>query len=548
MRNSRLQALAFLFATMILTSCGGGGGGTFTPPPPAPLTITSTLAAPFNGEDYSAPLTATGGTAPYSWSISNGSLPAGLTLNGSAITGQPTQDGASTFTLQVKDSAARVASQDISITVSTRFHFVTRSLPNGVAKQPYSATVTTAGATGSVVMTVSGNPYGTQMNNGVLEGSTVYAGTYNITVRATDSASPPSVISKTFSMDFLGLSYGFMYNGRLGDAYHYDLTALGGTDPIRWSLLDGNLPPGLSFQNAIPGSGLRVNGISGVPTEVGTYPFTVRLVDSSNPPRTYDGVFSLRVDPPFLGISTTQLKRGEIGIPYSATLQGTGGLPPYVWSTTFGTQLPAGLTLSASGQITGTPTTEQRTDVSFQLRDSLNSTFTKTFTMLVTKPLPPRNDSIANATPLPFGIFTASISPYGDPAGTSNPDVDYYKIVSTGGKIVHVTAGASWINFHSSGMQPGIEIIDSNGFRYATCNDPANDNEPAGSPIPSDPTPNGFDDQCMNLAYLNPNTKTADLYFQVPGAGTVTFYVRVFDYRGDARPDFLYELAIGEQP
>ena len=52
----------------------------------------------------------------------------------------------------------------------------------------------------------------------------------------------------------------------------------------------------------------------------------------------------------------------------------------------------------------------------------------------------------------------------------------------------------------------------------------------------------------MNLAYLNPNTKTADLYFQVPGAGTVTFYVRVFDYRGDARPDFLYELAIGEQP
>lgn len=70
---------------------------------------------------YSATLQATGGTTPYTWSVSNGSLPAGLTLTGSsgAISGTPSTAGTSSFTIQVADSAGNKASAGFSIDITT---------------------------------------------------------------------------------------------------------------------------------------------------------------------------------------------------------------------------------------------------------------------------------------------------------------------------------------------------------------------------------------------------------------------------------------------
>ncbi len=71
---------------------------------------------------YSQTLTASGGTAPYTWSLSSGSLPAGLTLNGAtgAITGTPTTPAGSSFTIKVTDSTTptpQTATANLSITV-----------------------------------------------------------------------------------------------------------------------------------------------------------------------------------------------------------------------------------------------------------------------------------------------------------------------------------------------------------------------------------------------------------------------------------------------
>ena len=73
---------------------------------PAPLSITtSSLAAGVTATGYSATFQATGGVLPYTWSITNGQLPAGLNINGSGtITGTPVLVGTSTFTVQVADS------------------------------------------------------------------------------------------------------------------------------------------------------------------------------------------------------------------------------------------------------------------------------------------------------------------------------------------------------------------------------------------------------------------------------------------------------------
>jgi hypothetical protein len=65
-------------------------------------------------------LAASGGTSPYTWSITVGSLPAGLTLQGSTgvIGGIPTTAGTYNFTAQVTDSLAGTSSKSLSITVA----------------------------------------------------------------------------------------------------------------------------------------------------------------------------------------------------------------------------------------------------------------------------------------------------------------------------------------------------------------------------------------------------------------------------------------------
>jgi hypothetical protein len=81
---------------------------------------------------YSQTLSATGGVAPYTWSILSGALPPGLALSSAgAIAGTPATVGAYSFTVQVLDSASATASQSFSLTVTA-----TAALPRaGVISQ-----------------------------------------------------------------------------------------------------------------------------------------------------------------------------------------------------------------------------------------------------------------------------------------------------------------------------------------------------------------------------------------------------------------------------
>jgi acid phosphatase len=93
------------------------GGGTT----PAPLAI-STTSVPNGtvGQAYSTQLNATGGTSPYTWSVSSGSLPAGLSLaTAGVISGTPTAAGSPTLTATVKDSSSHTASSNFTLTVSS---------------------------------------------------------------------------------------------------------------------------------------------------------------------------------------------------------------------------------------------------------------------------------------------------------------------------------------------------------------------------------------------------------------------------------------------
>lgn len=94
---------------------------TISPPNVVPISISSlsTLQAGTVGASYSVSLAATGGTGARTWSVVSGALPAGLTLNASTgqISGTPTTQGTSTFTIRVQDSGATPQSDQKSFSL-----------------------------------------------------------------------------------------------------------------------------------------------------------------------------------------------------------------------------------------------------------------------------------------------------------------------------------------------------------------------------------------------------------------------------------------------
>lgn len=153
--------------------------------------------------------------------------------------------------------------------------------------------------------------------------------------------------------------------GVVGQTYPLtQLTAVGGNpnSTLTWAIVQGSgaLPPGLTL-NATQGT------ISGTPTTAGTFNFTVQLTDSGLPQHTTSRPFSITIIPSLV-ITTAALPQGVTGFEYTATMQATGGVPPYSWSST---TLPSKLVIgSGSGRILGTPTAPGTTPVTIQVIDS----------------------------------------------------------------------------------------------------------------------------------------------------------------------------------
>jgi len=135
-------------------TCGGVESGfatlAVTVPPPLAIT-TASLPAATAGVQYSAVLEGSGGVTPYLWSVSSGSLPSGITLNGTTgvISGTPAQAGTGNFTVQLTDSAspAATAAANLSIAVSPP--------PPALTANPSTLSAQAPGDSVSTVLSVS---------------------------------------------------------------------------------------------------------------------------------------------------------------------------------------------------------------------------------------------------------------------------------------------------------------------------------------------------------------------------------------------------------
>src|ERR1700757_2739547 len=330
---------------------------------------------------YSASLTAAGGTAPYTWLLTSGSLPVGLSLSGSGgqIIGMPSQAGSSSFTVQVKDSSspAQTASQQLSIAVAaatTPLQITTNSIPAGQVGLTYSTNfVATGGAapyswginSGSLPSGLSLNP-----STGQISGTPAQSGSYSFSVQVKDSSNPAQAATQALSTTIaaavtpLTIRTQSLANGQQGAAYSATLNATGGTTPYTWSISSGQLPPGTSL-NTTSGT------ITGTPTQSGTFHFTAKIVDSGSPALSGAIDLSIQITAAAspLQITSTALPSAATSTPYNAFLAATGGTAPYIWSLQSGS-MPSGLALSPAGQISGTPAQSGSFTLTLQVKDS----------------------------------------------------------------------------------------------------------------------------------------------------------------------------------
>jgi hypothetical protein len=347
--------------------------------PALSITSPSTLSTGTMGDGYSYQLQTSGGQAPIIFSLTSGSLPSGLILSSTGlISGTPTGMGTYNFTVTVTDSCSTGAQSlqgNFSITVNAApcpaLSIISPSaLTSGTVGQGYIYQIETSGGQAPITFSLASGvlPSGLSMGpSGLITGTPSTAGTWNFTVRATDSCATAARISKkSFSDKSLSitinpaacasLSYtspSILLTGTVGQAYSYQLLTSGGQAPITFSFVSGSLPPGLNLGS----TGL----ISGIPTSSETYSFTVSATDScAAGAQSLQGNFSITVNtapcPALSIISPSTLILGTVGQGYIYQIATSGGQAPITFSVVSGA-LPVGLSMSPSGLISGTPTT-----------------------------------------------------------------------------------------------------------------------------------------------------------------------------------------------
>jgi hypothetical protein len=202
--------------------------------------------------------------------------------------------------------------------------------------------------------------------------------------------------------------------GETGKPYSFQFGGAGGCGPAlpyQYKLLGSSLPPGLTMSS----SGL----ISGTPTQGGGFSFWVELSDQNPPSQSWCVVssaqrqFSITVVAGLI-IQQNSLKPAATNTPYNLQLTASGG-GSQVWSVKSG-QLPAGVTLSSSGLISGTPTTVGDSNFVVQVTD-VNRTDTETYTLSVVQQLKiTAPGSTASEVGVPFSLALKSTG--GRPANT----------------------------------------------------------------------------------------------------------------------------------
>jgi len=269
----------------------------------------------------------------------------------------------------------------------------TGTLPTAALNFTYTAALSAVGGSGSYRWNLASGslPNGLILDQatGQIFGKPTQTGTFSFEIQAIDTAANASrrsmfiLVSDTNSgINSVGVLTTSLASGTIDRRYSQTINAGGGTAPYSWSISSGALPDGLNI-NASTGE------ISGTPKLQSEETFTVKVVDARGQVATKalsitinrtDSNISILTAALPIGIINRAYVRTGCGTNFSGQLAATGGNSTYTWEVSSGT-LPAGLTLSSTGNLTGTPTATGSSTFTVRVADNDNNRTSKVFTV-----------------------------------------------------------------------------------------------------------------------------------------------------------------------
>ena len=253
----------------------------------APATLTVTPLVLTNGtlgQAYSTPMIVYGGTAPYTYSLSNGVLPNGVTLSPSGmLAGTPQQAGMFNISITAIDAVGAAGSRSYQFIVNgPTITLGPSTLPDAIVGQPYLIHLTATGGVAPYVFTM---PFATRWNgnlhlasDGTISGTPVDGGPalldFNIIVTDANGTTGTREFFMNLRYGVLSLSPDGTPSATVGTAYAATITASGGTPPYVFSVYPGTpLAAGLTLSTA--------GDLSGTPTYATDNFITIKAVDSA---------------------------------------------------------------------------------------------------------------------------------------------------------------------------------------------------------------------------------------------------------------------------
>jgi hypothetical protein len=265
------------------------------------------------------------------------------------------------------------------------------SPPTGTTGQAYPGyTFSASGGSPPLTWSETGSlPPGLNLSAaGQLSGNPATAGTYTLYVTVSDSSVPPLrtdvPVSLKINDSTIVIAPAALPAGTVTYSYPgYAFNASGGSPPYTWQA-SGTPPPGLVL--ASDGT------VSGTPTQVGTFSFSVTATDSAQSPNGSPPLpTQILINAPAALVlnASPAPPAGVVGTPYPAfRFSATGGYLPLHWNVTVGS-LPPGLTLGSAGSLSGTPSSLGTHNFTITVTDSAPAPASQSLPFSVTVTLPP---------------------------------------------------------------------------------------------------------------------------------------------------------------
>ena len=332
----------------------------------APNISTSSLPGATASGAYSQTLAVSGGTTLFTWSVSSGALPSGLSIGPSSgtISGTVSSSATSqTFTVKATDANGVFDTQSLTIAVNAAPSVATTSLPGVTKTGAYSQALSVNGGTGSFTWSAtSGSPPTglTLSSSGIISGTASSTATSKtFTVKVTDANGVSATQSLTITVNAVpAVTTSSLPAGTQTGPYDTFLAASGGTSPYTWTLLSGTIPAGLTGN---PSTGEIFGTLT---SSASSATLTVEVIDADGVTATKTLTLTVNNAPNITTASS--LPGGTHNVTYSKTLAASGGTAPLTWSLSSGT-LPAGLSMSSAGVISGKPTSSTTSTSNFSV-------------------------------------------------------------------------------------------------------------------------------------------------------------------------------------